>query len=407
MTWNGQIHPAAELFPMMSGDDFTALVESITAHGLREPVWLLPDGTLLDGRNRVAACEKAGVSPTFRTYTGTDPVAFVMDLNLSRRHLTAGQKAMLAVELVPMLEVQGRERKAAAAATSKPGTRKDSADRHYLSQDDAKRSASQAATIVGTSGRAVARAKRLTEQAPDLAEKVKTGELAVDRAERELKARQRLDRKTAEVLSRSDNITRGTRLDLRVGDFRDTLTDLTDVDAIITDPPYPREYLPLLTDLTEWASKVLAPGGVMAVMFGQSYLPEAIARLSSGPLPYLWTMAYLTPGGQAVQVWDRKVNTFWKPILIYGTTPEWFGDVCKSEANDNDKNHHHWGQSVTGMTDLVQRLVKPGSHIVDPFTGAGTTALAALANGCHFTGADIDADHIATTQERCNTWRPE
>ena len=84
VTWNGQIHPAAELFPMMSGDDFTALVESITAHGLREPAWLLPDGTLLDGRNRVAACEKAGVSPTFRTYTGTDPVAFVMDLNLSR-----------------------------------------------------------------------------------------------------------------------------------------------------------------------------------------------------------------------------------------------------------------------------------------------------------------------------------
>ena len=190
MTWNGQIHPAAELFPMMSGDDFTALVESITAHGLREPVWLLPDGTLLDGRNRVAACEKAGVSPTFRTYTGTDPVAFVMDLNLSRRHLTAGQKAMLAVELVPMLEVQGRERKAAAAATSKPGTRKDSADRHYLSQDDAKRSASQAGATVGVSSRAVYQAKRISSQAPELAEQVKAGSMTLKEADAKVRQRE-------------------------------------------------------------------------------------------------------------------------------------------------------------------------------------------------------------------------
>jgi hypothetical protein len=60
-------------------------------------------------------------------------------------------------------------------------------------------------------------------------------------------------------------------------------------------------------------------------------------------------------------VWDRKVNTFWKPILVYGNTPDWFGDVTRSETNNNDKSHHHWGQSISGMVDLVQRLTKPGA----------------------------------------------
>jgi DNA modification methylase len=69
-------------------------------------------------------------------------------------------------------------------------------------------------------------------------------------------------------------------------------------------------------------------------------------------------------------------------------------------TNDNDKEHHHWGQSVSGMLDLVKRLTKPSAHIVDPFMGAGTTGVAAAANGCHFTGCDIDAKSVATAQKR-------
>ncbi len=34
--------------------------------------------------------------------------------------------------------------------------------------------------------------------------------------------------------------------------------------------------------------------------------------LRTAQMTYHWTVAYLTPGGQAVQLWDRKVNAFWK-----------------------------------------------------------------------------------------------
>jgi site-specific DNA-methyltransferase (adenine-specific) len=211
-------------------------------------------------------------------------------------------------------------------------------------------------------------------------------------------------------------------VDLRLGDFREVLKDIEpgSVDAIITDPPYPAEFLPLygirdgheedgLADfreegLAEIAARILKPGGICAVMVGQSYLPEIFERMTDGgALTYQWTLAYLTPGGQATQLWQRKVNTFWKPILVYTKGQydgPWIGDVATSDVNDNDKNHHHWGQSESGMADLLDRLTQPGDLVCDPFLGGGTTAVVAHRLGRRFIGCDIDEAHITTTTER-------
>jgi N6-adenosine-specific RNA methylase IME4 len=95
------IHPLANLFPMMEGDDLAALVDDIKAHGLRETIVLL-DGAILDGRNRFRACEIAGVTPRFRSYLGENPLAYVLSLNLARRHLNESQRAMVAARLETM-----------------------------------------------------------------------------------------------------------------------------------------------------------------------------------------------------------------------------------------------------------------------------------------------------------------
>ena len=105
------VHPAAELFPMMSEEELRALGEDIKKNGLREGVALL-DGELLDGRNRLEAMEAVGIKLTtgngqidwanipFRNVKGADPIAFVISKNIHRRHLTAKQKREVIAKLL-------------------------------------------------------------------------------------------------------------------------------------------------------------------------------------------------------------------------------------------------------------------------------------------------------------------
>ena len=55
-----ELHPLSTLFPRLVGAEFDALVDDIAANGLRDPI-VLHNGMILDGGNRAAACDAAGV----------------------------------------------------------------------------------------------------------------------------------------------------------------------------------------------------------------------------------------------------------------------------------------------------------------------------------------------------------
>jgi hypothetical protein len=137
-------------------------------------------------------------------------------------------------------------------------------------------------------------------------------------------------------------------------------------------------------------------------MVGQYRLLEVLQAMSKH-LVYHWELAYLTPGGQSPQIWARRINTFWKPILWFHLGREvddWHGDVVKSEVNDNDKRFHEWGQSESGLSDLFEKFVKPGSTVLDPFLSGGTIGAIALRRHCIFIGADKDQSAILTARRR-------
>lgn len=174
------------------------------------------------------------------------------------------------------------------------------------------------------------------------------------------------------------------------------------VDVIITDPPYPADYIDLFDTLGELAARVLKPGGSLIAMTGQLYLPRYLELLGKH-LNYHWTLAYTTPGGQAVQIWDKEVNTFWKPLLWFvkdDRDGRWVSDVINTPVNANDKNHHHWGQGVDGMKSIVEKFSNPGDIILDPFLGGGTTGVAAKILKRKFIGVEIDGDVAETALKR-------
>jgi hypothetical protein len=102
-----EIHPAATLFPLMTEDEFEGLKQDIAKNGQREDivVWC---GKLIDGRNRLRACEELQRTPSIAELDeDQDPWKYVISHNLHRRHLTTSQRAMVASKLANMRQGEG------------------------------------------------------------------------------------------------------------------------------------------------------------------------------------------------------------------------------------------------------------------------------------------------------------
>ena len=163
-----QYHPAASVFPMMRGEEYRGLLHDIQEHGLREPI-LLCDGQILDGRNRFRVCREIGIEPAFRKWDGkggSSPLSVVLSLNLHRRHLTSSQRAAIAVEILPMLEAEAKERQ---------GKRTDLTSVKNLTEVP-QRATDQAARMFDTNRDYVSAAKKVHEADPALLQKVRDGE---------------------------------------------------------------------------------------------------------------------------------------------------------------------------------------------------------------------------------------
>lgn len=179
-------HPLAMLIPAMGEDEFANLRQDIEANGLRVPI-LLYEGKVLDGRHRLRACEETGVAPTFERYNGDEPAAHVLSLNLHRRHLSVSQRAMIATDFLPALTDEFKRRQAAALDARRGPDGRAHADQNgskepLRSAPGPNRAQRDAGQIVGVSRPTIDRAVRVARLDPDLAERVRDGELTVSAA---------------------------------------------------------------------------------------------------------------------------------------------------------------------------------------------------------------------------------
>lgn len=200
---------------------------------------------------------------------------------------------------------------------------------------------------------------------------------------------------------------KGESWELRVGDFRELLSDVPEqsVDMIVTDPPYPKDDLPLYSDLGELARRILKPRGLLFVWTGQIFLPEVIERLGEH-MTYGWTFDLALPGSNS-RIMGRHIIQTWKPVLAYstGTWPsgEWGDDALVSP--ERAKTTFEWEQSAAPAIKLIERYTPPNALIVDPFTGAGSFGVAATSCGRRFLGVELDPQRADKAADRLNSSR--
>ncbi|WP_435059126.1 ParB N-terminal domain-containing protein [Streptomyces sp. bgisy060] len=141
---------------MLDEEELQALADDIREHGLRKPVVLDSTGRILDGKNRLRACEIASVEPTYTTYDGDDARAYVLSANSRRRHLTKGQLAMIA---------------ATACSVSE-----------HPACSETEQTARSVSEQTGLSIGRVGQARTVLRHAPDLVDRVISGAVSLDDA---------------------------------------------------------------------------------------------------------------------------------------------------------------------------------------------------------------------------------
>ena len=156
-------HPTADLFPPLDDVELAQLALDIHENGLRDPIVLHPDGSILDGRNRYHACLKAKVKPQFKTWDGQPGAEFVyvISVNLHRRHLSESQRAMIGSKIAAWKLGDNQHKGGSANLPTQ----------------------FQAAEMLNVSERSVrAAAKIRSEAPPEIIQAVERGEVSVSRA---------------------------------------------------------------------------------------------------------------------------------------------------------------------------------------------------------------------------------
>lgn len=187
------------------------------------------------------------------------------------------------------------------------------------------------------------------------------------------------------------------------GDCRDVLpsADVL-VDCVVTDPPYPKEFIPIYSECWKACDSVLKDQGQCFAMVGQYDLPQVIR---SFPLnwEYIWCGCF-EQRQMAVSIWPRGISSAWKPLLIYGKNfkkfKPWKYDVIANTGGYlNGKDFHKWGQGVEQFQILISRF-DCGETILDPFAGSGTTGVACVRLGRKFIGIEISKEYCDIAVER-------
>lgn len=240
------VHPVADLFPLLADDELAELAADIKQRGLLHPVVLDAEGRILDGRNRWAACDLAGIEPATVVYDGDDPDGYALTVNISRRHMTKGQQAMVAARA---LSVSNSSQSSAAnslrlsqARIGQAVTVRDHAPdlvdaviAGATGLDEAYKIARERKTAADSAENQLA---RLRAEDPELADKVVEGDLSLRGALAELAERQRKraaeQRDARGLLSRVVDYLAPANQNAAV--FVDTLVgQLGELDAELTD----------------------------------------------------------------------------------------------------------------------------------------------------------------------------
>ena len=323
-----EFHPIANIFPLMEGEEFKALVNDIKLNGLLEPIWLYQNH-IIDGRNRYRACLEAGVEPEYQEWSGEGSlIAFVISKNLKRRHLTTTQLSFVSLAAEPFYAAEAKERQQAAGGDRKSEIYQESVNQkigepipidYHTTQ-----AAAQVAKDFGTNRQYVADAKKLNNTAPLVAEQAKAGRIDMPAAKVLSTLPEDYLAPYLEKIKQGEKFTE-TEAKRAIQDYKhivvsDKLNAISTLetkaaegvyDVIVIDPPWPMQkierdiapnqvgfdYPTMTLEAIRDLTIPTAEDCHVWLWTTHKFLPDAFNILNSWGLTYICTFVWHKPGG--------------------------------------------------------------------------------------------------------------
>ncbi len=384
-------------------------VESVRQKGVLVPLTIKGDGTIVSGHRRWQAARVVGLTTVpvheVRFDSDLDEREAVIEFN-RQRDKTFSQKMAEAEELEAIERERARERQEMLGRTHGDDPSGNHSGRGETRDLVADR------VGIGT-GRTYHKAKKVWQAAKTdddikaVVEKVDRGDWSISKAHSEVVSREKAAVRAEEMSQKSLEYREDPdKCRIIHGDFYEVCRTIEDnsIDHIITDPPYPQEYLPLWSQLSEVAVRVLKPGGFCIAYSGKTHLPDVINRLGEH-LEYYWQVILLHSGLPA-GVHPVKMNTCYKPILVFAKRPitpqgAYVTDVIKGTGRE--KGDHEWQQAEGEIAEILTRFTKPNDLILEPFAGSGTTLVGCIMNNRRCIGIEVDGDHVERVRGRVSS----
>lgn len=387
-----------QLIPPLTDEEYSGLEQSIINEGCRDAILIWND-TIVDGHNRYNICQEHGID--FRVdviHFDSDDEAkvWIIRNQFSRRNLKIEDRIELALLLEDFFKDKAKKRQG-----TRTDIRQNSAESVSVKQNSAEQNTrNEVAKIAGVSHDSVSKYKKIKEAGKEA--EIKEGK-SINKVHKEIVREERKQKFDAQNKELAAQYVEDDAIKIWHGDFYELCKDIPDesVDLVLTDPPYPIEFIHVWAQLGEVAARVLKPSGFLATYTGHIYLDKVIIDLSKY-LDYYWIMS-LYHTGPTARAHARNMIAEHKPILIYQKPPfkkqdTYVGDVVRTDKMD--KKYHEWGQGELPVEILMNHFSKPNDLILEPFLGGGTTAAVAKRLSRRCIGIDNDLDAVNTTKSR-------
>lgn len=383
-----------DLIVPLSKEEFGELEKSVLAEGIRDPICIW-NGVIIDGHHRYKLAEKHGLG--FKTLSIDfdnidDAKIWIIENQLARRNLGPARRIDLELEKESLykkkVELIGRKNRELFKSTGKrlPGYENEGSNRTRYG----------IAKAAGVGHGQVFRFEEVKKKASaDVLKKVLDDEVTIAKAYSNIKREEKKAKRIAEMEEAAKYYKKDEAIQIVHADFYPWCNENTkddSIDLILTDPPYPKEFLHVWGQLGEIAARTLKPNGYLVTYSGQLYLDYVMKTLGEY-LSYCW-MVSLYHTGATQLVHPRKVIGTWKPILIYKKgEPGKFDNALVDSITDDyrEKDFHEWGQGESAVGYLMKVFSKPNDLVLEPFAGGGTTLVVANDLKRRCIGIDIEA----------------